>query len=142
VSNALINLYSKDITYNYPDSSKLSKWLINLINNEGGALESLNIILCSDDHLSELNVKYLDDNSLTDVLTFPYAQHPDKIEGDIYISFDRVKENAAANHVTTNDELHRVIAHGTLHLLGFKDKTAKDKALMTNKEDQYLAQWD
>jgi rRNA maturation RNase YbeY len=102
---------------------------------------SLSFIFCSDDYLHQINVEYLHHDTLTDVITFEYtAANSDAIEGDIFISIDRIKENAAEFQVPFEVELHRIMVHGTLHLLGYSDKSPNDKALMTEKENFYLQQ--
>jgi probable rRNA maturation factor len=119
--------------------TNLRKWLKTSILNEGKKLKELNLIFCSDDFLLDINKKYLGHSTYTDIITFDNHQREGYIEGDIFISIDRVRENAAKYKITERDELHRVMIHGVLHLLGYKDKSPADKELMTSKENQYLA---
>ena len=97
-----------------------------------------NFILCSDDYLLRINQDFLKHDYYTDVITFDNSEENKTILGDIFISIDSVKENAKQNNATTINELCRIMAHGTLHLLGYLDKTKKAKAEMTAKEDFYL----
>ena len=99
----------------------------------------LNFILCDDNYLAELNFKYLRHKSLTDILTFTTDGEPGCLNGDIYISFPRVMENALKFKQKSADELHRVMIHGVLHLIGYNDSTKSEKQLMHSKEDYYLA---
>jgi len=115
-------------------------WLSGVIRNENKRINcvEINYIFCDDEHLLSLNKKYLNKQTLTDVITFDYSEK-NAIKGDIFISYERVKDNAKNFHQKTSDELLRVMVHGLLHLLGYKDKTAEEQQLMTKKEDQYLA---
>ncbi len=99
---------------------------------------SLNFIFCTDAYLLELNRKYLNHDYYTDIITFPYRQYPQPLEADIYISIDRVNENALQRGISFQDELLRVIIHGVLHLLGFDDHTPVEKARMREMEDQCI----
>jgi probable rRNA maturation factor len=114
-----------------------SKWIKDAISTEGKKLGDIAIIFCSDVYLLEVNRKFLSHDYYTDIITFDYAEH-DLISGDIFISVDRVKENAVVFRTNFSVELNRIIIHGVLHLLGYKDKMKKDKLLMTQKEDFYL----
>jgi rRNA maturation RNase YbeY len=103
---------------------------------EGVAAEEINYIFCSDQFLFKLNNMYLKHNTYTDIITFQYSSQP--VFSDIYISIDRVRENARLYDITFLKELYRVMFHGALHLCGYKDKTKKDSFEMRNKEDSYL----
>lgn len=133
-----INFYSEDIEFNLPNHSTIFDWINKTIENEAKVLRHINFIFCSDIYLHKINLEYLNHNTLTDVITFPYAEGKN-IEGDIFISIDRIRENAKSYEVSFKNELHRVMIHGTLHLLGYLDKTAEDKTQMTQKENEYLA---
>jgi len=109
-----------------------------VIREENYSRLSINYIFCTDEYLSELNNKYLHHNTFTDILTFPDYSNPRKISGDIYISIERIRENAEKFQQPFSRELARVMVHGALHLLGYKDKTAKEREEMTWKEDYYL----
>lgn len=157
-----INFFSEDIQFDLPNKKKVTSWITKAIKNEGFAVNQLNFIFCSVNYLQNLNRKYLNHDTSTDVLTFDHTGMGNKeqgtrgegkvaknapglpgtpcaIEGDIFISIDRVKENARDYKNSFPDELARVMIHGVLHLLGYSDKTDKGKALMGEKEDACLS---
>jgi rRNA maturation RNase YbeY len=138
MSASSIHFFTEDINYVIKQKRLLKEWLLSVIKNENYALQELNFILCSDDYLLNLNQQYLDHDTYTDVITFDNSEQPKTVTGDIFISIDRVKENATTVKVLVNEELHRVMVHGTLHLLGYKDKSKAAKGQMTSKEDHYL----
>ena len=123
---------------NITDISSNTKVENQTITAENYTLECLNFIFCTDDYLHNMNVQYLEHDTLTDVITFDNSDIETEIEGDIFISIDRVSENATIFDTTTEKELHRVILHGTLHLLGYKDKSETEQQIMRQKEDFYL----
>ena len=133
-----ISFFTEDISYQLKSKTKIKKWIKEAIHAHHYQLVELNFILCSDNYLYEMNVKYLDHDTLTDVITFDNSEMPQAIEGDIFISIDRVKENAESLKITTESELHRVMIHGTLHLLGFTDKTPEEQSAMRKMEDFWL----
>lgn len=135
---AKINFFNEDTTYNLKGKRALKNWIENIIIAEGYKLEELNFIFCSDEFLLRINQDFLQHDYYTDVITFDNSEEPKTIMSDIFISIDRVKDNAKQNNATTYDELCRIMIHGTLHLLGYKDKTPKEKSLMTQKEDACL----
>jgi len=104
-------------------------------------MHSLTYIFCSDDYLLNINRQFLQHNYYTDIISFNLGQRNGPVEGEIYISLDRVKDNARQLHQTYQQELHRVIFHGALHLCGYKDKSVKDIALMRKMEDHYLQRY-
>ena len=134
-----IKFFNEDITYKLEQKIATRLWISSTIKQEGFTLQELNFIFCSDEYLLNINKQYLKHNTYTDIVTFDNATEKGIIEGDVFISIDRIKENSIAFSVAETDELHRVIIHGTLHLLGYKDKNKESKALMTQKEDQYLS---
>lgn len=136
---ARINFFTEDITYTLKHKTIIKKWIEATIIAEGYKLEELNFILCSDEYLLRINQDFLQHDDYTDVITFDNSEELKTIVGDIFISLERIKENANTFKSTTLKELCRVIIHGTLHLLGYKDKTKAAKTLMTEKEDFYLA---
>jgi len=109
-----------------------------LINEEGKETGEISIILCTDEELLMLNQTHLQHDYFTDILTFDYTVDP-YISGDLYVSYDRIQENASAFSVSVNEELHRVVFHGVLHLLGYNDKTDEEKSQMSTKENHYLS---
>lgn len=134
-----IQFFEEDITYKLKDKTKVTAWVKDTIIAEGFKLSELNYIFCSDDYLLQINQQYLDHDTYTDIVTFDNSEQKGVIVSDIFISIPRIKENANKFNVSEADELHRVIIHGALHLLGYKDKNAGDKKKMTEKEDYYLA---
>lgn len=115
----------------------VTRWIKDTIQSEGKVTGDIAFIFCSDAYLLEVNKQYLNHDYFTDIITFDYVEG-NVISGDIFISCDRVKENAAAFKSGFDNELKRILIHGVLHLLGYKDKSKKDKLLMTHKEDFYL----
>ena len=116
----------------------LEKWIKFIEDQELKEAGELNFILCEDNYLLDMNVKYLKHNTLTDVITFDYTID-NIISGDVYISIERVQENASDLDLHLLDELNRVMVHGVLHLCGYKDKTDEELSLMRSKEDYYLS---
>jgi len=116
----------------------LKDFIEKIFKKEKNLLGSINYIFCSDKKLLEINKTYLKHNFYTDIISFDLSSGPKKI-AEIYISVDRVRENAKSLGVSLNNELHRVIFHGALHICGYKDKTNKDRAVMRSKEDHYLS---
>jgi rRNA maturation RNase YbeY len=116
---------------------KLQTWLVNVCNNESKILGDLSLIFCSDDYLLEINQQHLNHDFYTDIVTFDYCVE-DVISGDLFISVDRVMENAVSFNVSFLHEMHRVIVHGVLHLCGFKDKSSEEEVVMRGKENQAL----
>jgi rRNA maturation RNase YbeY len=114
------------------------KWLNNIIRNENKKPWYINFIFCSDDYLLELNKTYLNHSTLTDIISFPYNDDPGTVSGDLFISIERVRDNAAEYKQEFDRELKRVMIHGILHLIGYSDKGKKEKEKMTKKEDFYL----
>jgi len=120
------------------NSSELSSWINNAIDSLDFEVGDLNVIFCSDEHLKEINIKYLNHDYYTDIITFDYSKKP-VINGDLFISTDRVEENASINKVKFMIELYRVIIHGVLHLCGFNDKTPEEKKKIREKENLFLS---
>lgn len=134
-----IHFFSEDIVFTLPQKGLIRTWISNTIKAENFKLTELNFIFCSDSYLLNINQQYLDHDTFTDIITFDNSEEKGSIVGDIFISLDRVRDNAAIFSVTEKDELHRVMIHGTLHLLGYPDKGKAAKTVMTNKENYYLS---
>ena len=134
-----INFFLEDTIYKIRKKTLIRKWILATIKAEKESLDTLNLILTSDNYLHQLNIEHLNHDTLTDIITFEYSEEGEPITSDIFISIDRVKENAKEFKQRQLDEFHRIIIHGTLHLLGYKDKNKADKELMTTKEDYYLS---
>ena len=133
-----IQFYFTDVIISLPERKRLKPFIKSIFYKKKRKLHSLIIIFCSDEYLLNINKQYLNHDTYTDTVTFDNSEIDGKILGDIFISIDRVRENAKTFKTILPDELHRVMIHSTLHLLGYKDKSAKDKGLMTAKEDNYL----
>lgn len=132
----MINFYY-EINFQLDNSKQISNWVSNTILEEGHSEGEINYIFCSDEYLHQINVEFLNHNTYTDIISFDYSVGKE-LHGDIYISIDRVKENAINYGTTFTKELSRVIIHGILHYCGFMDKTEEEKKLMRSKEDYYL----
>lgn len=117
--------------------SALSRYVKTLINNENKKLGSVSVVFCSDDYLLDMNKKYLDHHYFTDIITFDYVEG-DIISGDLFISVERLKENAEKFGNSFTQELYRVVFHGVLHLVGYNDKTKEEKIKMRAMENFYL----
>ena len=133
-----VYFFTEDISFNLKQKQETRKWINSIIEAEGYRLRELNYIFCSDEYLLKINQQYLNHDTYTDIITFDNSEKEGWVVGDIFISVDRVKENALILKTVERDELHRVIAHGVLHLLGYADKDKTAKAQMTDKENQYL----
>lgn len=135
-----IHFFFQGVRPNLKNRKKLKYFLDFLFANEGRHLNHLNYIFCTDKMLLKINRDYLNHNFYTDILTFSLSS-PELITGEIYISADRVKENAKTYEVDFQKELHRVIFHGALHLCGYNDKSSSEKEIMTKKENFYLRKY-
>jgi len=136
----LISFSSNEIKFRLKNKAQVCKWLELLIHQSGFASESISIVFCSDAFLLEMNRNYLNHDYFTDIITFDYSDKQ-QLSGELFISVDRVKENANERKLQYEEELLRVIAHGVLHLMGFKDKTKKDAVNMRKAEDSALQQF-
>ena len=133
-----INFYTEDISALHLAKGDLRNWIKSVIKGEKKKTGSLNFIFCSDEYLLRINQQYLEHDYYTDIITFDYVTGS-VISGDIFISVDRVKENAGVYKVSFSAELNRIMIHGVLHLLGYMDKEVEHKRIMTEKEDYYLS---
>ena len=131
-------LFHSETNFQLKQKSAVKIWVKETIAKEGKISKDINFIFCDDRFLNEKNKTYLGHDSFTDIITFDYSDR-DLISGDIFISIDRVRENAPINNDPFENELSRVIIHGILHLLGYKDKGKKEKEIMREKEDFYLS---
>jgi rRNA maturation RNase YbeY len=135
-----IHFFSEKVKFKLANPRKTRTWIERVAKQEGKELGEINIIFCSDTFLLQLNQSHLNHDTLTDIITFDYTESPKSaLSGDIFISIHRVKENAVKFKVPIDSELHRVIIHGVLHLIGYKDKTTSQKSTMRGKEDAYLS---
>lgn len=136
--NNRIQFFSEDTSFSLKQKQKVRGWISSSIRSERREPWYINFIFCSDNYLFELNKTYLKHTTLTDVITFPYEAGEGTVSGDIFISIERVAENALKFGERFEDELHRVMIHGVLHLIGYDDKPLTKKARMTALEDRYL----
>jgi rRNA maturation RNase YbeY len=134
----MIEFNNVDVSYKIKNILLTKKWIQETIKEEEKIFNYIFINLCSDQYLLDMNIKSLNHDYYTDIITFQLNDLTDPIEGDIYISMDRIKENAKLLGLNINAELKRVLIHGVLHLCGYKDKKKKEKLLMTKKENYYL----
>ena len=132
------------INFNYETDFKLDNedaiagWLGNVITSENKKEGEVNYIFCDDEYLHKINVEYLDHDTLTDIISFDYSMG-NELHGDIFVSIERVKDNAADFNVSFDKELKRVLVHGILHYCGYKDKGETEELLMRSKEDEKIA---
>jgi rRNA maturation RNase YbeY len=136
---ASVRFFQEQIQFKLPHPRKTSRWLKDSIIAEGKELLEINIVFCPDDYLLDINKRYLNHSTLTDIVTFDNSDDPGFLAGDIFISIDRVKENASKFDTDFEAELHRVMIHGVLHLSGYSDKSSREKIAMRKKEDAYLS---
>jgi len=135
----MIRFFEEDIRYRLLHKRKTKSWLVEAIRKEGYGSGDINIIFCSDKFLYEYNVKYLNHNTLTDIITFDLSDSEDIISSDIYISIERAKDNSQTFKTVLIQEVRRLMIHGILHLCGHPDKTPAEKAVIREKEDYYLS---
>ena len=132
------------ISFNYEteflleNEKAISNWISSVITSENKKEGEINYIFCDDDYLHKINLEHLGHDTLTDIISFDYTLGI-VVSGDVYISYERVNENANELNVSFKDELHRVMIHGVLHYCGYKDKSEEDKMMMRAKEDYYLS---
>ena len=131
------------ISFNYEtnfaleNESNYEDWITRIINSEGFEAGEINYIFCDDEYLHKINMEYLNHDTLTDIISFDYSVG-NLLQGDIFISVERVADNAKDFNVTFDEELKRVLSHGVLHYCGYKDKSPKDEALMREKEEEKM----
>lgn len=130
-------VFNYETDFQLDNEEKYQDWLSSVIDSEGKEEGEINYIFCDDDYLYEINVQYLEHETLTDIISFDYTLD-NLISGDIFISIERVKDNAKDFGVTFDEELKRVMVHGVLHYCGYKDKTEEDSKLMRSKEDEKI----
>lgn len=138
-STAKVTFHFLDVKFPFRNRTRLKNFLVKMFESEGKEVESLQYIFCSDEHLLQMNRDFLQHDYYTDIITFDLSTAKnDPTAGELYISIDRVKDNAINFDSSFERELHRVVFHGVLHLIGYKDKSEKDQKLMRSKEDEYL----
>lgn len=135
----VVNFFEEDIKFKLPQKTIIRSWIKNVVQKEGANISEINYIFCSDPYLRQVNVEYLQHDYFTDIITFDNSEVEGTLEGDIFISIDRIRENSTDFSDSFDQELRRVIIHGVLHLLGYRDKSDDEQTLMRQKEDQYLS---
>lgn len=133
-----ISFFYEDIDFKLSQINRNNKWIQFIINKEDFNLNHINFIFCSDTYLHSINIEYLNHDTLTDIITFDYSEG-NTLEGEIYISIDRVKDNAEELGIEFESELRRVMAHGVLHMMGYGDKNEEEKSIMRLKEDSCIS---
>ena len=133
----MIRYFQEDIRFELKQKMQNNRWLKMVAGSEMRRLGAINIIFCSDHYILDVNMKYLQHDYFTDIITFDYCEK-DVLSGDLFISIDSVRENALYYGTEFADELNRVMVHGLLHLIGYDDHTEEDIAVMRQKENYYL----
>lgn len=133
----MIRYFCEDIKFTYKNKLANNRWLKMVAGSEIRKIGDVNVIFCSDNYILDVNMKYLQHDYFTDIITFDYCEGK-VLSGDLFISVDSVRENSIEFGTDFEEELHRVIVHGVLHLIGYDDHTEEDKKVMRQKEDYYL----
>ena len=137
----MVSYYTEDCSFAFKEKRLNSRWYKFVAESESKRLGDIAVIFCSDNYILDVNIKYLQHDYYTDIITFDYCEG-NKLSGDLFISVDSVRENAAFYGTEFSDELNRVLVHGLLHLIGYDDHTDDDIAVMRAKEDYFLSQRD
>ncbi len=135
----MVSYFTEDIAFQFKEKRLTSRWLKFVAESEAKRLGDISVIFCSDNYILDVNIQYLKHDYYTDIITFDYCEG-NRLSGDLFISIDSVRENAAFYGTEFADELNRVIVHGVLHLIGYDDHTEEDIAVMRAKENYYLSQ--
>ena len=138
----MIVFFNEDINFKFQGKDKFKSWLKKVADKEGFSINNLNYIFCSDEYLHKINLEYLDHDTYTDIITFDNSEDESSLEGDIFISIERVRENSQTLNTVFEEELKRVIIHGLLHLCGYDDHTPEDKAEMRRLESEFILIFD
>ena len=133
-----IAIHSEQIDFELAGANEWTSFLTQMLGGENAEIGDIQFIFCSDHYLLKINLAYLDHDTLTDIITFPYSYHP--VSCDIFISVERVRENAASFGQSFENELLRVMSHGLLHMLGYGDKSDQEKRIMRGREDYWLSE--
>lgn len=138
MQKARVNFFYQDVQFSFSKRTDVKIFLPKLFLKEGKQLEELNIIFCTDEALLEINKNFLKHDYYTDIITFPLSAKGKPVQAELYISVDRIRDNAKQGKVSFKEELHRVIFHGCLHLTGYGDKSSQQIKKMREREDHYL----
>ncbi|WP_235298438.1 rRNA maturation RNase YbeY [Portibacter marinus] len=133
-----VHFFYEETEFTLDNPAEFKQWIDVIMEHLGQEIEAINYIFCSDEYLLQVNRTYLNHEYYTDIISFPYSEAPNALEGDIFISVDRVKENAIDHDTTFEKELLRVMAHGLLHFVGYKDKTEEESGIMREKENEMI----
>jgi rRNA maturation RNase YbeY len=133
-----IYFFSEEINFELEEKLIRKRWLKSIATKAGFTIKELNYVFCSDEYLYRMNLEYLNHDTYTDIITFDNSEKEFDIAGDIFVSIDRVGENAQTNNQKVETELNRVLVHGLLHLMGYKDKTKEESTLMRQKEEESI----
>lgn len=134
----MIEFHFNDVEF-ILETEKVSDWIVSVVESYNNEIDELNIVFCTDEYLLEMNKEHLQHDYYTDIITFPYQDDP--ISADLFISYERVQDNAITYKVSTEHELLRVIIHGILHLLGFSDKKEEDQLKMRELEEEAISKF-
>ena len=137
----MVTYFFEDTDFKLKNKTKIKKWLKLVAESEVFSLGALSVIFCSDNYILDINQRFLQHDYFTDIITFDYSEG-EKISGDLFISVDSVRENSIEYETEFEEELHRVIVHGVLHLIGYDDHTDDDIRTMRSKENYYLSLYD
>ncbi|MEA5405848.1 rRNA maturation RNase YbeY [Arcicella sp. DC2W] len=135
----MIVFFNEDIDFKFGQKNQLKAWLKKVAESEGFKMRNLNYIFCSDEYLHKINLEYLDHDTYTDIITFDNSEEEEDIEGDIFVSIERVKDNSQELKTEFLDEFKRVLVHGLLHLCGYDDHSDEDEAQMRELESKYIS---
>lgn len=133
-----ISFFEEDIKFPLKEKTKHKNWLRKIAANQSLTIGDLNYVFCSDQYLYQINVEYLNHKTYTDIITFDNSEEKNTIEGDIFISIERVRDNAKKEKISFEEELLRVMSHGLLHLMGYKDKKEEDQKIMREMENESI----
>jgi len=133
-----IYFFSEEINFELKEKLIRKRWLKSIATEAGFTIKELNYVFCSDEYLYRMNLEYLNHDTYTDIITFDNSEKEFDIAGDIFVSIDRVDENAKTNKQKVETELNRVLVHGLLHLMGYKDKTKEESTMMRQKEEESI----
>ena len=136
----MIRYFYEDTDFNFRHKLETKRWLKFVAESEIRKIGDVNVIFCSDNYILDVNMKYLQHDYFTDIITFDYCEGS-VLSGDLFISVDSVRDNASFYQTEFSEELKRVIVHGLLHLIGYDDHSDSEQKLMRSKEDYYLSQW-
>ncbi len=137
----MVSFSNADCTFQFKEKRKLKSFIVSIFNQENTALNNLQYVFCTDEYLININRQFLQHDTYTDIITFALQEPNNPVEGEIYISLERVKDNSKLLNTSYHTELLRVIFHGALHLCGYKDKSKSQSILMRQKEDFYIRQF-